>query len=163
MGAQSLRHQPALASFAWQRNKAIFFSFTQNSVSDFAFGTGDRDGVLTTGLEPAVPQGDSSAHLFQTTPSPTAKFLQPHQDLHSTDSSALSICCQPHLYFLLTQLILSGSLSYSLPDQSLKHLPSQCQHQTSLTLLWEKVHTQLSDCTINSEAQNYPEIKSFSP
>lgn len=110
-----------------------------------------------------MPQGDSSAHLFQTTPSPTAKFLQPHQDLHSTDSSALSICCQPHLYFLLTQLILSGSLSYSLPDQSLKHLPSQCQHQTSLTLLWEKVHTQLSDCTINSEAQNYPEIKSFSP
>ena len=37
--ALSLRHQPVVVSFAWQRNKAIFSSFTQNSVSTFLFST----------------------------------------------------------------------------------------------------------------------------
>lgn len=29
--AQSLRHQPAVAPFAWQSNEAIFFSFTHQN------------------------------------------------------------------------------------------------------------------------------------
>ena len=38
--AQSLRHEPAVASFAWQSNRSIFFSFAQNAVSAFLFSTG---------------------------------------------------------------------------------------------------------------------------
>ena len=41
-GTPSLRHEAAVTPrlFAWQSKKAIFFSFTQNSVSTFQFGTG---------------------------------------------------------------------------------------------------------------------------
>ena len=34
--------EPTVALFAWQRNKAILFYFTQNSVSEIEFGTGGQ-------------------------------------------------------------------------------------------------------------------------
>ena len=40
--AQTLGHESAVASFAWQSNKAIFLSFSQNSVAIFLFGTGGQ-------------------------------------------------------------------------------------------------------------------------
>ena len=47
--AQSLRHYPAMASFAWQSNKAIFFSFAHHSVSMFLFSTcGQRPSFSNT-------------------------------------------------------------------------------------------------------------------
>ena len=41
-GAQSLRSQPAVASFAWQSNKSYLFLLHPNSVSVFLFGTSGR-------------------------------------------------------------------------------------------------------------------------
>ena len=38
LDTQFWRHYPILAPFAWQRNKAILFYFTQNSVSKIWFG-----------------------------------------------------------------------------------------------------------------------------
>ena len=37
--AQSLRHEPAVASFAWHIIKAIFSPFTQNTLYAFLSGT----------------------------------------------------------------------------------------------------------------------------
>ena len=54
--AQSLGHQSAVASFAWQSNKAIFFSFTQNSVSTFVFRTGGQRPSFSISLIASEPE-----------------------------------------------------------------------------------------------------------